>query len=69
MADMLLSLLMAAGLALSAGAVLMLRRGNRKQAVLMLLAALAMFGNVAIWLAPNDSGASLANSAGSAGSE
>lgn len=52
MSDTILALLMLAGLVLSAGAVIIYRKGDRKRAALMLLAALVMFANVAIWLAP-----------------
>jgi multidrug transporter EmrE-like cation transporter len=61
MADLLISLFMIAGIALSVGAVIMLRRSDGKKAGLMALAALLMFGNAVIWLAPTESGASLAN--------
>ncbi len=64
MADFVVSLFMAAGAALAFGAIAMVRRGNRKQAALMAFAAIIMFVNVAIWLAPMDGGASLANPAG-----
>ena len=48
-----LSLLMLAGVLLSAGGiVLIVRKGDRKRAVLMLVAGLVMFGNVAIWAVP-----------------
>jgi hypothetical protein len=52
MTDTILAILMLAGFALSAGAIFIYRRGDRKRALLMLLAALVMFANVAIWLAP-----------------
>jgi hypothetical protein len=52
MSDTLLAILMLAGFTLSAGAFLVHRRGDRKRALLMLVAALVMFGNVAVWLAP-----------------
>ena len=54
---------MLAGLALAIGSVVLLRRGNRKQAGLMAIAAAVMFVNVAIWTVPNSDGASLTNSA------
>jgi uncharacterized membrane protein YhiD involved in acid resistance len=62
--DLIISIFMAAGFALSIGAVILLRRGNGRRAALMALAALLMFGNAAIWLVPTDSGASLANPQG-----
>lgn len=52
MSDTILALLMLAGFALSAGAVAIYRKGDRKRAALMLAAALMMFANVAIWLVP-----------------
>ena len=53
MADLLLSLTMLCALALLAGSFLLFRRGNdRKRAILMLIAALVLLGNVAIWVAP-----------------
>ncbi len=49
-----LSLLMLAGFLLLAGGVWILRKqpGNQKQGWLMIVAALVMFGNVAIWALP-----------------
>lgn len=48
-----LSLLMLAGVFLSAGGIaLIVRRRDRKRGLLMLAAALVMFGNVAIWTLP-----------------
>jgi glucose dehydrogenase len=61
MADFVISLFMAAGVALAFGAFMMFRRNNRKQAGLMAFAAAIMFVNVAIWLIPTEDGASLAN--------
>lgn len=52
MTDTILAVLMLAGFALTGGAVFVNRRGERKRALLMLLAALVMFANVGIWLAP-----------------
>lgn len=52
MSETVLALLMLAGLALSAGSWFVFRRGDRKRALLMLVAALTMFANVVIWLAP-----------------
>jgi uncharacterized membrane protein len=62
MADLIVSLFMAAGVALAFGALVMGRRGNRKQAGLMAFAATIMFVNVAIWLIPTNDGATLTNS-------
>lgn len=63
MADLVVSLFMAAGVALSVGAIILFRRGVRKQAGLMAFAAIVMFVNVAIWLVPTEAGTSLANPA------
>ncbi|MDZ3831452.1 MAG: hypothetical protein U0S50_06510 [Sphingopyxis sp.] len=52
MGDLLLSIVMLAGLALAGGAVMVFRHGDRRRALLMLIAALVLFGNVAIWLVP-----------------
>lgn len=55
--DLLLSIIMLAGLMLSIGGGWMIaKRRNYKQGLLMLIAALVMFGNVAIWLAPTKGG-------------
>ena len=56
------SLLMLAGFALVLGAYFGWRRGMAiKKIGLMLLAALVMFANVAIWTIPNDRGESLSD--------
>lgn len=54
MSATILSLLMLAGLALAGGGVWLLvkKPDNRKQAWLMILAAVVMFANVAIWAVP-----------------
>ena len=52
MGDLLLSIVMLGGLALLAGAVMVFRHGDRRRAILMLIAALVMFANVAIWVIP-----------------
>ncbi len=50
MSNLILSILMLAGAALLAGGIYILRRGtNRKQGLLMLVAAAVMFANVGIW--------------------
>lgn len=52
-AAMVLSALMLGGFLLGGGAIWLLARGgNAKRAWLMLVAALVMFGNVAIWTLP-----------------
>jgi drug/metabolite transporter superfamily protein YnfA len=53
MADFALSLTMLAALALIAGAiVLWVKRGERRKALLMIVAALVALANVAIWSLP-----------------
>lgn len=56
MSDTILALLMLAGLVLMAGSFLIFRRGDAKRALLMLVAAMVMFANVAVWLAPMPGG-------------
>lgn len=51
MSGTILSVLMLAGIALTGGGVYMLtKKHDRRQAMLMLVAGLVMFGNVAIWV-------------------
>lgn len=51
MSDLALSLLVLSAIALTGGAIYLLRRGGaRKQAVLMLVMAALMAANVAIWV-------------------
>ncbi|CAO1652567.1 hypothetical protein [Parasphingorhabdus sp. NYA22] len=53
MSNLILSILMLAGAALLAGGIYILRKGtNRKQGLLMLVAAAVMFANVGIWTIP-----------------
>ncbi|NIJ36439.1 glucose dehydrogenase [Sphingopyxis panaciterrae] len=52
MGDLLLSIVMLTGLALLGGAVMVFRHGDRRRALLMVIAALVMFANVAIWVIP-----------------
>lgn len=52
MSDTILSVLMLTGVILTGGAVYVFRNGNRRRALLMLVAALIMFANVAIWVIP-----------------
>lgn len=59
MLDTALSLLVIASVALLGGAYLQWRRGNRRQAGLMLVLAVVMAANVAIWSVPNEQGRSL----------
>jgi hypothetical protein len=65
MAATILSILMLAGIALLAGGLhLLIRKGDRKRGLLMLVAAAVMFVNVAIWLAPTPSGQTLSEQDG-----
>lgn len=60
MAATILSILMLAGVALLAGGLyLLVRKRDAKRGLLMLVAAAVMFGNVAIWVTPTQSGNSL----------
>ena len=60
MADLILILLMFAGVILTVGAVRLYRNGgDRKKAILMFVAAFVMFANLAIWIIPTPDGASL----------
>lgn len=52
MSDAIMSILMLTGVVLTGGATYVLKTGDRKRALLMFLAALVMFANVAIWLIP-----------------
>lgn len=63
MTNLVLSLAMLTAMALVAGSIVLLRRGLRKQPVLMLTLAAVMIGNVVIWAIPTPQGASLAGSA------
>lgn len=57
--DIALSLLVLASIALVGGAYVLGRRGKRRQAGLMLLLAVVMAVNVAIWTWPTREGQSL----------
>jgi hypothetical protein len=61
--DIALSLLVLTSAALVGGAYVLFRRGKRRQAWLMLVLAIVMALNVAIWTVPMRSGGSLAASA------
>ncbi len=52
MGDTLLSIVMLGGFALLVGAIMVFRHGDRRRALLMIVAALIMFANVAIWMIP-----------------
>lgn len=62
--NLILSILMLAGLALIGGAIVLARRGDRKKALLMILAALVMFANVALLVVPLEDGRSPAEAVG-----
>ena len=62
--NLILSILMLAGLGLIGGAIVLARRGDRKKALLMVLAALVMFANVALLTVPLEDGRSPAEAVG-----
>ncbi len=59
MTSFVLSLAVLTAFALIAGAIVLLRRGQRKQPVLMLILAAVMIGNVVIWSIPTPGGDTL----------
>lgn len=59
MTSLVLSILMLTAMALVAGAVVLWRRGLRKQPALMLILAVVMIGNVVIWSLPTPGGKTL----------
>lgn len=62
MAALILSVLMLAGIAFTAGGIYLLAsRRDRKRGGLLLLAAAVLFVNVAIWVTPTESGRSLSD--------
>ena len=63
MLNLVLSLLVLAAFALIGGAVILFRRGFRKQAGLMGVAALVALLNVAIWTIPDSQGRAPVNTA------
>lgn len=63
MLNLVLSLLVLAAFALIGGAVILFRRGFRKQAGLMVVAALVALLNVAIWTIPDSQGRAPVNTA------
>lgn len=62
--NLILSILMLAGLGLIGGAIVLARRNERKKALLMVLAALVMFANVALLVVPLADGRSPAEAVG-----
>ena len=52
MSDTIISILVLTGIVLTGGAAYVFRKGDRRRALLMLVAAMVMFANVAIWLVP-----------------
>ena len=66
MTDLVLALMMLTAFALAGGAIFLLRRGERKRAGLMALLAFVICANVVIWLAPTESGETLAGIAAEA---
>ena len=66
MFDLIISIVVLAAVALIAGAIVLWRRGVRKQAALMALLAFVMIGNAAIWLAPMKDGTTPAERAADA---
>ena len=56
MLDLVLSLVMLGLAALVTGAVLLWRRGARRQAAMMAVLALILLGNIAIWTVPDEHG-------------
>ena len=57
MGDTVLSIMMLAGVGLLAGALFMAKRGApRQKVVLMIVPAVVMFANVAIWVVPMEGG-------------
>jgi len=58
MFDVILSLVMLCAFALLAGGSFLLSKGARKQGVLMIVLALVMIANAAIWVIPDEDGSS-----------
>ena len=54
--DLVLSILVLAALALTGGAIVLWQRGQRQQALLMLVLAGVMAVNVGIWVLPDEAG-------------
>jgi carbon starvation protein CstA len=60
--DLVLSLVMLAAVALLAGAVVLFRRGLRKQPALMVVLSAILLANALIWSIPNERGQTLLES-------
>lgn len=54
--DLVLSILVLAAIALTGGAIVLWQRGQRQQALLMLVLAGVMAVNVGIWVLPDEAG-------------
>lgn len=54
-----LSLMVLGAILLVLGALVLWRRGVRKQAVLMVVLAAILAGNIALWVVPNERGKAL----------
>ena len=52
MLETMMSILMLTGIVMIGGAILVFRGGDRRRALLMVIVALVMFANVAIWMMP-----------------
>ncbi|WP_447762158.1 hypothetical protein [Sphingopyxis panaciterrae] len=63
MSDTIMSVLILTAVVLTGGAIYVFRMGDRRRALLMLIAALVMFANVAIWLVPVKGPAAMGKSA------
>ncbi len=61
MFETMISVLMLTGIVLIGGAVFVFRGGDRRRALLMIVAALVMFANVAIWMMPGPETAAIEN--------
>lgn len=63
MIDTVISIVIIAAIALFAGAWFLFKRGNAKQARLMVILGFVMAANVAIWLIPMEDGSTPADAA------
>lgn len=67
MFDLVMSIMVLAAIALALGAIAMFRRGQRKQAGLMVIMVLVIVVNLGIWLLPDADGNTLADAAARSG--